>query len=164
MNDLKKFINALLDMTRFGIVPGCLLLGLSTSAPLFARQSAGHTVTIRIIRPIQFSVKPVENRLQAGPGLKNNEVQLNWQSDSKPKKVTVSRKSGNPGSTLDLVLSGENRQKSRSRIRLGAVEAILAGALTQTAGSLTLRVDSGSKSRGVSEDTNERIFYTVCDI
>jgi hypothetical protein len=159
-------INALPEKTRFGFILFHLLFGLSMSYPLSAQQSAGHTVTIRIIRPILFSIAPVENRFQADLRQKNNELQLNWKSDSKPKKITVSRKSDNPGSKMDLILygSGGNQEKSRSRMRLEAVEENLTGAISKTAGSLTMRYDSGSKSRGVSEGTKEQIFYTVMDI
>jgi hypothetical protein len=164
MINLKDMINALPEKTRFGFILFHLLFGLSMSCPLSAQQSAGHTVTIRIIRPILFSIAPVENRFQADLRQKNNELQLNWKSDSKPKKVTVSRKSDNPGSKMDLILSSENPQEPQSRMRLEAVEENLAGVISKTAGSLTMRYDSGSKSRGVSEGTKEQIFYTVMDI
>jgi hypothetical protein len=170
MSDRKKLLNILPGRTRSRSIISCLLVGLSMSGTLSAQQSAGHTVTIRIIRPILFSIAPVENRFQADLRQKNNGLQLNWKSDSKPKKITVSRKSDNPGSKMDLILYGSgagsegNQRKSPSRLRLEAVEENLTGAISKTAGSMTMKYDSGSKSRGVSEGTKERIFYTVCDI
>jgi hypothetical protein len=157
-------LNALLEKTWPRSIIGYLLLGLSVSGPILAQQSAGHTVTIRVIRPIQFSVEPVENRFQTDLRQKDDEAQISWKSDSKPKKITVSRKSEIPGSKMDLFLSDGNQRTSQKRIRLGEFEENLTDAISKTAGSLTIRYDSGSKSRSVSEGAKERIFYTVMEI
>jgi hypothetical protein len=166
MKDPKKFSISPLVIKWSGFMRGCLLIGLSMSGTLSAQRSTSHTITIRIIRPNQFSVEPAANRHQADLRRKNDEVQLNWKSDSKPKKITVSRKSDNPGSKLDLIVSGSggNQWKPLNRMQVEAVEENLTDAITKNAGSLSMKYDFGSKAPGVSKEKNGQIFYTVMDI
>jgi hypothetical protein len=164
MNDLKKLLVALHERIRPGSIINRLLVGLLMSGPLSAQPSAGHTVSIRIIRPILFSITPAENRLQTDLRHAGNEITINWKSDLKPKKITVSIKGDDPGSKLDLILSSENHQKSKKRMRIDALDENLTAAISGSAGSLAMRYYSDSNSRGGAEPTKQHIYYTVMDI
>ena len=164
MNDLKKLFCPLHQRMLSKSVIGCLLIGFLMSGPLSAQHSASQTIIIRIIRPIQYSIEPVENNFQSDLQQQKGQVNLNWKSDSRLKKITVSRKSDNPESKLDLVMPNENHSKSRNRLRVEALEKNLAGAISGTAGSLTMRYESGSNSSGGPKSAKQQIYYTVMDI
>lgn len=61
-------------------------LGILYSCPLFSQQSAGHTVTIRIVRPNVFSVKPA---VSVSSQIEKETIQMEWQAGKRPKKITA---------------------------------------------------------------------------
>jgi hypothetical protein len=139
MNELKKSLDTLLARFRSKSVIVCLFAGLLTAGGLSAQQSASHTVTIRIIRPIQFSIETAANESGKDYRSKDAGMWLKWKSDSKPKRVTVSRMSGYSDEVVDLSTPAGNSLMPVSHMRLAATEAHPA-------------------------DEKDRLFFTVMDI
>lgn len=69
-----------------------LSLWLMFSLPLFSQTLANHTVTIRIVRPNGFNVKPIVSA-HSSP-MENETVQMEWETGKRPKKITASIVSG----------------------------------------------------------------------
>jgi hypothetical protein len=164
MTELKNTRLPLLERIRSKSVIVCLFAGFSMSGGLSAQHSSGHTVTIRIVRPIQFSVETAANETTNDSHSKNDGMWLTWKSDSKPKRVTVSRTSGYSAEIVDLPMPNGNSTVSHNRMRLMAQETDRAAAGMKTAGRPAGPTDPASESRVVSADGKDKVFYTVCDI
>lgn len=81
-------------------------LGMIYSWSLFSQQSNGHTVTIRVVRPNVFSVKPSVSihSLQ----IEKQTVQIEWQAGKRPKKITASIV---PGSLPIVIEARETKER-----------------------------------------------------
>jgi hypothetical protein len=139
MTEPKHPLHPLLERIRSKSVLSGLFAGLLMSSGLSAQHSAGHTVTIRIIRPIQFSVENAANEIKNDARPEKDGLRLTWKSDSKPKRVTISNVSGYSEEALDLPAPAGNSPIPDSRMRLAAAE-------------------------GRPADAKDRVFYTVMDI
>jgi hypothetical protein len=163
MTELKNPSQPLLETIRSKSVISGLFAGFLLSGGLSAQHSAGHTVFIRIVRPIQFSVETAEDgfRNSGNSDAKNDGMWLAWKSDSKAKKVTVSRTGKYSEGIFDLPMPDGNSQARQNRMRLMALGKNAAAGMPQRDPG----GPSGAKQAGVPQgDMSDRLYFTVMDI
>jgi hypothetical protein len=141
-----------------GMTAVLLSAGFLMNVSLSAQQSAGHTVTIRIVRPVYFSVESVQNPLQAGAPQAGGALKVSWRSDSTPKKVAVSRTGDDPASGQDLFISDGDTQNAELHLMACNVGEPRINASRSLPGNLTTSGYAGSNSGGGP------VVYTVMDI